>query len=208
MGSELVSDKTVIVQERTRAYDGFLKIDAVSFQHARYDGSLSEPMTRLVMERGDAAAALIHDVTTDHVVLTEQFRIATHEKGPGWIQEVVAGVIEPGEAPEAALRREIREELGYAVDQLERIGRFYVSPGGTSERIHLYYAQVRPQQLVDPNASGAAAEQEDIRRVRVPARAFLSAVMDGAHEDAKTIIAGQWMWARRARRGQSSAAGR
>ena len=45
----------------------------------------------------DSAAALIHDIERDVIVLTEQFRMATYEKGPGYLIEAMAGSLEEGE---------------------------------------------------------------------------------------------------------------
>jgi ADP-ribose pyrophosphatase len=95
--------------------------------------------------------------------------------------------------PPAALRRELVEELGYALRGIRRIATFFVSPGGSSERIFLYYAAVRARVAA---GGGRAAEHEDIRRValtRAQARAMLAR---GAFLDAKTIVALQWFFSR------------
>jgi 8-oxo-dGTP pyrophosphatase MutT (NUDIX family) len=54
----------------------------------------------------------------------KQFKYPTYEKGSGWIVETVAGILEPGETPEAALRRETLEETGYEIALLEPIATF------------------------------------------------------------------------------------
>ena len=61
--------------------------------------------------------------------------------------------------------REIEEEIGYRVRKsaLKRIGMFYVSPGGTSERIVLFYARVKASQRVNARASMRVSRRE--RRV-------------------------------------------
>ena len=98
--------------------------------------------SRLVFERGDSAAALIHDVERDVIVLAEQFRIATYDKGPGYIVEAMAGSVEEDEEPEDCIRREMMEEVGYQAGKLFLVANGYVSPGSSSERIFLYYAPV------------------------------------------------------------------
>jgi ADP-ribose pyrophosphatase len=188
--------KTAVVHARKRVFDGFFKIDAVTFSVSRYGGGKLENVARLVFERGDSAAALIHDTERDVVILTEQFRIATHKKGPGWLVEAAAGSIDEGETPEACIKREIREEIGYDVKKLTPIARFYVSPGGTSERIFLYYAPVKPRQLVDAEARGLASEHEDVERVELPLRDFFRRLERGAFEDAKLLMAAWWLRAR------------
>jgi ADP-ribose pyrophosphatase len=190
--------KPVITIEATRpVYDGFLRIDEITFSYDRVGkrGGRTHGQKRLVMERGDAAAVLLHEIDTDMILLTEQVRAATIAKGPGVMREIVAGVIEPGEAPDACLVREIREEIGYRVPRsaLKRIGAFYVSPGGTSERIHLYYAPVKAIQLVDPDASGADGEGENVALVKVSREAFVRAALRGRIDDAKTLVAALWL---------------
>ncbi len=161
--------------------------------HSRYEGGIERNVTRLVFERGDSAAALLHDPGRDIVLLTEQFRMPTYEKGPGWLLEVAAGTVEPSETPDACIIRELREEIGYEVDAVELIARFYVSPGGTSERIFLYYASVSANMLKDHAASGVASQQEDVKRVEIPTREFLDMAARHQIEDAKTLIAALWL---------------
>jgi ADP-ribose pyrophosphatase len=128
------------------------------------------------------------------VLFTEQFRFPALEKGPGWLLEIIAGMIDAGEAPEGALRREIAEELGYGVDRVEHIATFYVSPGGSSERIWLYYAEVSEGGRVS-EGGGLPGEHEDIRVVSLTAEEARTALADGRLVDAKTIIGLQWLFA-------------
>jgi ADP-ribose pyrophosphatase len=191
------------IDRRRRVFDGFLKVDevTVSFDRIAGPGRLAG-VRRLVMERGDSAAALIHETDTDTILLTAQVRPATIAKGPGVIREVPAGSIEKGEHPAECMRRELEEEIGYRIARraLKRIGTFYVSPGGTSERIVLFYAPVTSDQRVDPQASGVAGEHEDIALVKVKRKAFLSQALSGRIDDAKTLIAGLWLAAQERRR--------
>ena len=147
---------------------------------------------RLVFERGDAAAAILFNHDSQKVLLIEQFRYPTYEKGPGWIKEVVAGVIKSDEEPEEAIRREIEEEVGYRIQQLTPIATFYVSPGGTSERIFLYYAEVGDSDCVSAGG-GLADENEDILLVEYSKSELLQALTTGQIQDAKTLIAVQWL---------------
>src|SRR3546814_8313561 len=74
---------------------------------------MSGEISREVFERGHAAAALPYDPVRDEVVLIEQFRTGALAAGRGpWLTEVVAGMIEEGETPEAVVGREMREEAG------------------------------------------------------------------------------------------------
>jgi nudix-type nucleoside diphosphatase (YffH/AdpP family) len=124
--------------------------------------------------------------------LVNQFKYPTLEKQPGWIDEVVAGILEAGECSEVAIRREIREEIGYEVNQLIYVSTFYVSPGGSSERIILYYAEVDDAGHVAPGG-GLADEGEDIKVVEFSLSEIFNAVGSGRIADAKTIIAIMWL---------------
>jgi len=190
----------VKVRHRREVFNRFFKIVEAEFDQPRLDGSgVIKNVKRLVFERGDSAAALVHVTDRDVVVLTEQFRFPTFDKGPGFILEAMAGSISEGEAPEDCIRREMLEEIGYDAKTLEKIAHFYVSPGGTSERIFLYYAPVTSADLVNPDACGVADEHEDIRRVEVPVKTFIEDAKNGAIEDGKLLVAGLWLATRVAR---------
>lgn len=162
------------------------------FRFERYDGSMSDETVRLNLDRGDSVAAVLHDTSDDTIILTEQFRYPAHGKGPGWIMELPAGVLDGNEEPAQALRREIAEEVGYTVSSVEPISTFYVSPGGTSERILLFYARITPPDRVS-TGGGLESEGEDIRTVKLPIAEALQRIRDGEIVDAKTIIGLQWL---------------
>ena len=123
---------------------GFISLKEATLRYERFDGQMSEPVTRLYFDRGDSVAALLHDPSADTLTLVEQFRYPAYVTGHGWLLELPAGVVERehGESEEETMRREIMEETGYEVASLEPITTCYPSPGGSSERIFLYYAQI------------------------------------------------------------------
>ncbi len=184
--------KRVEILNRRVVFDDVFKIEEATLRFERFNGQMSAPVRRLVFERGDSAAALLLNRDTQKVILIKQFRYPTYEKGPGWLCEVVAGVIDQGEQPEETIRREIREEVGYQVSDLQPIATFYVSPGGSSERIWLYYAQVREADRVGAGG-GRAAEHEDIEQVELSLPELSTALQEGKIVDAKTLIAVQWL---------------
>src|SRR5215469_15964449 len=116
--------KRVVIQRRERVYDGFFKLDETHLSYERFDGTMSEPVSRLALERGDSAAVLLYRPESRQIVLVNQFRYPTYEKGPGWIVETLAGVVDPGEDPEDAARREVLEESGYALRDLVHLSTF------------------------------------------------------------------------------------
>ena len=185
----------VEIHDRQRVFDGFFKIEQVKLKYERFDGSMSPLITRLNFERGDSVAAAVFNIDTQKVILVNQFKYPSYEKGPGWITELVAGMIDPGESSEEAIRREIREEIGYETTRVEHINTFYVSPGGSSERIVLFYAEVENSSSRGPGG-GLASEAEDIRVIELTLPEVRQMLMSKAIEDAKSIIALTWLQGR------------
>lgn len=188
--------------DRRRVLEGFIKVDEITyaFDAISRDGQRILH-TRRVMERGDSAAALVFEKDTDTLLLTEQVRAGAVDKGPGILLELIAGSVETGEDPAGCIVREIREEVGYRIAKsaLRKIGTFYLSPGGSTERVVLFYVEVTSRQWVDRSAAGAVAEGEDIRLVKMSRDAFALALAAGTIADAKTALAGYWMLTRSAR---------
>ena len=185
----------VEIHSRRRVFDGFFKIEEAELAYERFDGAMTPPLKRLVFERGDSVAAIVYHRDEERLLFLRQFRYPTYEKGPGWITEVVAGMQEHGEFAEEALRREILEEIGFEVSHLEPIATFYVSPGGSSERIVLFYAEVTAAGKIG-TGGGLLEENEDIATVSWSPAELTEAVATGQIHDAKTLIGILWFQAR------------
>lgn len=180
-----------------RRFDGFFKIDEIDVSHQTLGGETSRQQ-RLVFERGDAVAVLLYDPEDDEVVLVNQFRVpalvARRRDDPkiqdGWLTETIAGMIDEGETPVAAVIRETMEETGYRISNPEPIGTFFSSPGGTSERIFLYFAKINKK---DRDGKGGGIDDEDLAVVRVSAPELFDQLANGQIEDPKLAIAAYWL---------------
>jgi len=186
------AEPTPIVRRLSRVFDGFLCIDEAVVTYPNYDGQ-PKTVTRLCMERGDSVAVLVVEPVRCIVWLVEQFRYPALAKGPGWLVEIPAGVIDMLEESEDAALRETREEIGVEPTSLEHIATFYVSPGGTSERIHLYYASVPNAVADEALAQHLRDKDEDIKIVEQKIDAFIADAFAGRIADAKTLIAAFWL---------------
>jgi len=88
-----------------------------------------------VSSRGDFV--LVFCLTADRkVVVNRQFKFGVK----GWVVEPPAGYVDPGETPEAAARRELKEETGYEAELLESLGDFAVSPTSSTDRMYAFFA--------------------------------------------------------------------
>ncbi len=125
------------------------------------------------------AAAVVPFTAAGEVLLVRQYR---HAAG-GYLLEVPAGKLDPGEAPEACALRETEEEVGYAPGHLTRLGAIYTTPGFTDEVIHLYAAH----DLVPGTAN--LGPDEVLSVVQLPLAEALARIRRGEIQDAKTICA-------------------
>lgn len=184
--------KKVEVKSEKTIFEDFFNVEELIFSYERFNGQMSEQVRRLNFERGDSVAVILMNRDSQQVILTNQFRISTHKKGPGWITEAIAGTLESNEDPDEAIRREILEETGYEANDVTHIGTFYLSPGSSSERIILYYSEVSSTDRVD-KGGGLAEEGEDIAVVELALSEIWSVVADGQIADAKTVIGLMWL---------------
>ncbi len=191
-------DDVEILAEET-AYDGYFRIDRYRLRHRRHDGQWSGEMMREVFERGHAVAVLPYDPVADRFVLIEQFRIGAFARGDQspWLLEMVAGIVEEGEAPDDVARRETREETGLGISALVPIAEFYVSPGGTTQYNWLYCARVDATDA--GGVHGLDHEHEDIRVVPLSAEEIPALLTPGRVRDVTTLLALHWLAANRAR---------
>lgn len=162
-------------------YKGFLSVDKVTLQ---VEGQ-EKPVVREVMERGDAVGVLIHHRERNELLFVRQLRPPMLRHHEPWLLEVAAGMIDPGENPEQAALREVEEEVGYRPQILRPLGSMVGSPGGLSERVWLFFAEVSE---AERKGEGGGLEDEDIEMVWLsPAEAYRRLDAYELH-DAKTQI--------------------
>ncbi len=184
------SDVDVLSDEKV--YNGFFKMFKLRLKHKTFAGEWSAEISRELFHRGEAAAAILYDPGHDTIGLIEQFRIGalSSEFGP-WCLEVVAGMMEEGEQADDLIRRELEEEAGIKGAELRHIASYYSTPGGCSEKIHLYCA------LCDLQGKGGLFgldhENEDIRFAVSPAETVLNGMYHSRANNAATLLGLQWV---------------
>ncbi|HNR92996.1 MAG TPA: NUDIX hydrolase [Kiritimatiellia bacterium] len=132
----------------------------------------------VVRHRG--AAAVLARLPDGRFVLVRQFRKPVERE----VLEIVAGLLEEREAPEACARREVREETGHEVEELVRLGTVCPSVGCMDEHIQLFYAR-----LADGPAATRLDHDEHVETVVLSAGEITDMIRRGAVEDAKTLAA-------------------
>jgi nudix-type nucleoside diphosphatase (YffH/AdpP family) len=148
-----------------------------------------ETQKREVFDHGNAVTVLLYNKETRTVILTEQFRIATYVNGnpDGMLIETPAGLLEKDEAPEKGMLREIEEETGYAVPELQKVYEAYTSAGSLAELVHFYVAPYTKEQKV-AKGGGLEEEGEELKVMELPFDEALQMIENGKIRDAKTIM--------------------
>lgn len=166
-----------MIVNREPKYKGYLNIDELTVKTKK-----GKEIKREVMRRKNAVAALVFNTQTEKYVFVSQWRPGV----AGDIVEIPAGVLDhAGEDPRDAMIREIEEEIGYGVDKITLIDEGFVSPGGTTEMISVYFAEVSDQV---GQGGGVEGEDEEIDIVEMTRKEMLNT----RFKDFKTIIAVQW----------------
>ncbi len=193
-----------------RCDEGFLQVRRLRVRNRRADGSHSpvyrvdvvdrpklDAVAVLVWRRGDAGLEFL---TRQNLRPAAWFR---REKSPvlpesrEWLfcEEIVAGLLEPGDSGEEAIRaraaEEAWEEAGLRVeaDEVQHLGPpFFVAPGIISEKIYLTHVEVTGRVLAPPPGDGSPLEEGGTLRWRT-LESLQAALETGAIQDAKTELA-------------------
>lgn len=135
-------------------------------------------MVDLEVVRHPGAAAIVPLKEDGTVILIKQFR---HAAG-GFIYEVPAGKLHPGEDPRQCAARELEEEVGYRPGKLELVSSIWTAPGFTDEVIHIYKATelTKGRQQLD--------RDEVLEIIEVSMHDAIEMIQTGAIRDAKTMV--------------------
>lgn len=128
--------------------------------------------------RHPGAAAIVPVMDDGSVLLLKQYR---HAVG-GFIWEIPAGTLDPGEDPRQCAERELIEETGYAARHFKRLVEITPLPAYSDERIHIFLATGLTQaaQNLDPD--------ELLVVHQVELGLAMEMIADGEIQDAKTIV--------------------
>lgn len=131
----------------------------------------------LEIVRHPGGAAIVAVDGKGRLCLLRQFR---HAAG-GWLWELPAGKLEPGEPPLVTAQRELQEEAGVRAGRWDALGRIISSPGVFTEVVHLFLAR-------DLAAAPADAELHEVFEIHwIPFAEAMARARAGEITDAKTL---------------------
>jgi len=132
--------------------------------------------TREIVEHGDCIGVVVVDAA-NNVLLVNQYRLPPAKI----LLEIPAGGIDKGEDAETAVIREMQEETGFRPGKVVQLGGFYLSPGFSTEFMHLYLAtDLTPSPLHAEDTAG-------IEVVPVPVVEIPELISSGKIQDGKSI---------------------
>ena len=136
----------------------------------------------IISHPGASAVVPLKDETT--VLLVRQYR---HAVG-GYIYEIPAGKLSPGEDPRDCAQRELEEEIGYIAGNLDPVVSFLTTPGFTNEVIHIY----RGTNLTQGTQN--LGHDEVLEVIEMPMTEAIAKIHNGTIRDGKTIVGLQTVW--------------
>ncbi|STX28953.1 NUDIX hydrolase [Legionella beliardensis] len=192
-----MNKKVKIINQQT-LHDGYLKISKLSLKVP----SLSSQKDyiaindREVINTNDSVSVLLYVPAKDSFILCQQFRVGVFLnkiEDDCFTLECVAGNIDKAECPKKAAYREVKEETGIEIKDIQLIATVYKSPGLLTEKNYLFYAEVNEL----PSCKLHGVDDEEIM-THVIKREKVYQLMDGMQLiDAATVLALNWFHAKR-----------
>lgn len=162
-----------MTQNKTRVYSGKI-IDLELEKVELPNGTAAE--LEIVHHPGGAAVVVLD--RENRVCLLRQYR---HAAG-GWLWELPAGKLDPGELPLTTAQRELEEEAGLRAARWESLGKIVSSPGVFTEVVHLFLAH----ELTRVPARTEAHELIEVHWIPYPET--LAWAQTNVITDAKTLV--------------------
>tara|TARA_B100000214_G_scaffold326329_1_gene264308 strand:- start:1912 stop:2493 length:582 start_codon:yes stop_codon:yes gene_type:complete len=179
--------------DKKNLYDGFFKMNEVTLKYRKYDGNWSNNIKRELFGGAQVAAVLPYDPISKEIILIQQFRPGTISKDiDHYLDEIVAGIIDEGESPEIAAKRECLEETGCEVKKLIPIQGYFPAPGSSESFYHLFLGEVKS--FKGSKIQGLENENEDIFVKCFKINEVRKKMEDGKILNGLTLIALQWFF--------------
>ncbi|MGY4477412.1 GDP-mannose pyrophosphatase [Bradyrhizobium sp. USDA 3364] len=162
------------------------ELKSATFDYRRSNGEW-QTQVREVYDRGNGAVLLPYNLKARTVVLVRQFRYPAFANGyDDLLIEAAAGMLDDA-APEARIRAEAEEEIGYRLEHVRKVFEAFMTPGAVTEKLHFFVAEYDAAMRIG-DGGGLADEGEDIEVLELAIDDALAMISDGRIVDAKTIM--------------------
>ena len=145
----------------------------------RFRMNNGEEMQAYVGGLPDSAASCVVALTPDNqVIIARQFRAGPEKV----LDEMPGGLVDPGETPEQAARRELVEESGYEPGSMEYLGASYINAWDNT--VHHYFLA----RNCTPTGSFAPEKFEEIEVVTLPISKFIQNAKEALMTDVQGVL--------------------
>ncbi len=187
-----MSSKFKIINKKN-IHNGFFKMNEVILKYKKYDGNWSNNIKRELFGGAQVSALLPYDPIKNEIVLIQQFRPGTISTNfDNYLDEIVAGIIDPGEDPQAAAKRECFEETGCEVKNIIPVQGYFPAPGSSESFYHLFIGEV--ETFKGERIMGLKTENEDILVKSYKITEVKEKLKNGKILNGLTLIALQWFF--------------
>jgi len=181
-----------------RHANNFYQVYRLAYSQPVFGSSDCYDVHRTLVTKRNCVIVLPYDPVLDQVVLLEQVRAAAvyEQVAEPSLIESCAGIIDEGDTPESAARRELAEECGLTGLAWEWVADYWVSPGWTTERATVYCVCVDARQL--QTFAGLQEEQETMHVFPVDTDVVFQWLDAGKLDNSGLLISIQWLSRHRA----------
>ena len=174
-------------------HNGFFKMHEVTLKYQKYDGSWTNNIKRELFGGAQVSCVLPYDPIKKEIILVQQFRPGTISKNfDNYLNEIVAGMIDEGENPEDAAKRECLEETGCEIKKLIPIQGYFPAPGSSESFYYLYLGEI--EAFEGSRIMGVENENEDIFVKSYKIEVVREKMKNGEFLNGVTLIALQWFF--------------
>ena len=185
-----MSSKFKIINKKS-LHTGFFELNEITLKYRKYNGEWSKNIKRELFGGAQVSATLPYDPEKKEIILIQQFRPGTvFSNFENYLHEIPAGIIDKGETPEVAAKRECLEETGCMVKKLIPIQGYFPAPGSSQSFYNLFLAEVETFQ--GSRIKGIETENEDIFVKSYKVDEIKKKIESGEIINGLTLIALQW----------------
>lgn len=163
-------------------YEGWATISIATVERE------GQSFERLMEDHGPGVCVLPVDRERKLATLVRQFRAPVAVTGNETeLLECPAGLVDTDEDPSRAILRELMEETGLELSEVQRVTSVWTMPGISTERMHLFFAFYRAEDRKG-KGGGHASEHENITAEELPLSQLAAMADDGRIADMKTLL--------------------
>ena len=168
--------------------NAWARLNRIDYDFQFKDGSWKR-LSRESYDRGNGTSILLYNKEKGAIILTKQFRMPAYanNKKDGMSIEVCAGALDKNEEPEICIIREVEEEVGYKINEVNKVLEAYTSPGAVTEKMFMFIAEYTDDMKVN-NGGGVDSEDEEIEVLEIPFGQAIQMMHNFEIIDAKTIM--------------------